>query len=285
MNYRMADKGIQVAIGLKRPQLSSQATQTPSTKTKENGTQCGHGRGSYARKREYRQWRYDDLVRWMIDKEVLMEWLIVEGLLAKSVFCPQCNKEMKLVTCNDRWDGLKWECRIQTSGKWHKTETSIRKGSWFSQSNMALEEILKCTYWWCQDLEQSQIMHELGLVRSTGVDWDSFCREVCEMTMFDSSQKITLHRKKNISTTDLAVLAFRLKEGLDSIREDVDVCTSSKIATLTKLCFILWQPVFCTTCGKSEKSAILKSGTAWARVKLVIYKSLPNGRGTSRGCG
>ena len=25
MNYRMADKGIQVAIGLKRPQLSSQA--------------------------------------------------------------------------------------------------------------------------------------------------------------------------------------------------------------------------------------------------------------------
>ena len=119
-----------------------------------------------------------------------MEWLIVEGLLAKSVFCPQCNKEMKLVTCNDRWDGLKWECRIQTSGKWHKTETSIRKGSWFSQSNMTLEETLKCMYWWCQDLEQSQIMHELGLVHGTGVDWDRFCREVCEMTMFGSSQKI-----------------------------------------------------------------------------------------------
>ena len=62
MNYRMADKGIQVAIGLKRPQLSNQATQTPSTKTKENGTQCGHGRGSYMCKREHRQWRYDDLV-------------------------------------------------------------------------------------------------------------------------------------------------------------------------------------------------------------------------------
>ena len=33
-------------------------------------------------------------------------------------------------------------------------------------------------------------MHELGPVHGTGVDWDSFCREVCEMTMFDSSQKI-----------------------------------------------------------------------------------------------
>ena len=190
LRERMADKGIQVAIGLKRPRLSSQATQTLSTKRKENGTQCGHGRGSYARKREHRQWRYDDLVRRMIDKEVLMEWLIEEGLLAKSELCPQCNKEMKLVTCNDRSDGLKWECRIQTSGKRHKTETSIRKGSWFSQSNMTLEEILKFTYWLCQDLEQSQITHELGLVRGAGVDWDSFCREVCEITMFDSSQKL-----------------------------------------------------------------------------------------------
>ena len=127
LRERMADKGIQVAIGLKRPRLSSQATQTFSTKTKENGTQCGRGRGSYARKREHRQWRYDDLVRRMIDKEVLMEWLIEEGLLAKSKLCPQCNKEMKLATCNDRSDGLKWECRIQTSGKRQKAKTSILK--------------------------------------------------------------------------------------------------------------------------------------------------------------
>ena len=35
----MADKGIQVVVGLKRPQLTSQATQTPSTETKESGTQ------------------------------------------------------------------------------------------------------------------------------------------------------------------------------------------------------------------------------------------------------
>lgn len=186
----MADKGIQVAVGLKRPRLTSQATQTPSTETKESGTQCGHERGSYGRNREHRLWRYDDLVRRMMNKEVLMEWLMAEGLLAKSQLCPHCNKEMKLVACNDRSDGCKWECRTQTSGKRHKTETSIRKGSWFAQSNMTLEEILKFMYWWCQDLEQSQITHELGLARGTGVDWDSFCREVCEITMFDSNEKI-----------------------------------------------------------------------------------------------
>ena len=45
---------------------------------------------------------------------------------------------------------------------------------------MTLEEILKLTYWWCQDLDQAQIKHELGLAESTGVDSDSFCCEVYE---------------------------------------------------------------------------------------------------------
>ena len=31
---------------------------------------------------------------------------------------------------------------------------------------------------------------ELRLARGTGVDWDSFFREVCEITMFDNSKKI-----------------------------------------------------------------------------------------------
>ena len=186
----MTDKGIQVAVGLKRPRLCSQATQTPSTETKHSETQCGFGRGSYGRKKDSRQWTYDDLFHLMLDKQVLIEWLMSEGLIRKSQLCPQWNNEMKIVTCNDRSDGLKWECRVQSSAKRHRTELSIRTGSWFAQSNMTLEEILKFTYWWCQDLEQSQITRELRLARGTGVDWDSLCREVCEITMFDSSEKI-----------------------------------------------------------------------------------------------
>ena len=55
---------------------------------------------------------------------------------------------------------------------------------------MTLEEILKLTYWWCQDLDQAQIKHELGLAESTGVDWDSFCREVCEITLLENSVRL-----------------------------------------------------------------------------------------------
>ena len=39
-------------------------------------------------------------------------------------------------------------------------------------------------------MNQMQIKHELGLGSSTAVDWDSFCREVCEVTLFKNCDKI-----------------------------------------------------------------------------------------------
>ena len=55
---------------------------------------------------------------------------------------------------------------------------------------MTLQNNLKLTYWWCQDLDQAQIKHELGLAESTGVDWDSFCRDVCEITLLENSERL-----------------------------------------------------------------------------------------------
>ena len=75
-------------------------------------------------------------------------------------------------------------------GEKHKVEISVRKGSWFEKSNLTLEEILKLTYLWCQDLNQLQMKHELGLAESSGVDWDSFCRKVCEITIIENSEKL-----------------------------------------------------------------------------------------------
>ena len=54
----------------------------------------------YGRKKDSRQWTYDDLMHLMMDKEVLIDWLMAEGLLGKLQLCPHCNKEMKLVTYN-----------------------------------------------------------------------------------------------------------------------------------------------------------------------------------------
>ena len=112
------------------------------------------------------------------------------NIIGKERLCPMCDGEMRLARCEDRSDLFKWKCRRQEKGKRHKTAISIRKGSWFEKSKMTLEEILKLTYWWCQDLDQAQIKQELGLAKSTGVDWDSFCREVCEFTLLESRGRL-----------------------------------------------------------------------------------------------
>ena len=84
-----------------------------------------------------------------------------EGLIARERVCGHCNERMKLVECTDRSDGYKWECRRQISGKRHKVESCIRKGSWFDNSNLSLGEILKLTYWWCRDMSKNRYVTDL----------------------------------------------------------------------------------------------------------------------------
>ena len=88
---------------------------------------------------------------------------------------------MKLVETGDRFDGFKWECRKSVNGKKHRSECSIQKDSFFEKSNLSLAEVMKFIYWRSHDLNQCQIKTQLGLSSSTAVDWDMFCREVCEI--------------------------------------------------------------------------------------------------------
>ncbi len=67
---------------------------------------------------------------------------------------------------------------------------SIRKDSWFEKSNLSLKEIVKLTYWWCRGLKQDEIRHEVNISKHTAVDWDSFCRETCEVTLLEKEEKI-----------------------------------------------------------------------------------------------
>lgn len=48
---------------------------------------------------------------------MLVHWLMDEGLMVKERLCPMCAGEMSLTRCEDRSDGLKWECRKQVNGK------------------------------------------------------------------------------------------------------------------------------------------------------------------------
>ena len=137
--------------------------------------------GSYGRRNNETGFlTYDELLRnHLWTKDYTMEWLKKEKLLAKNRICDiRGRSEVKLRECSDRSDGYVWGCRRQIGRKRHRTEKSIREGSWFEQSNLSIEEIIKFTYWWSQGLEQWQIKRQLGLGSHTAVDWDMFCREL-----------------------------------------------------------------------------------------------------------
>lgn len=84
----MVDKTVQVAIGSKRPRQTSpaNATTVPKIQKEERAIQCGMSQtGSYGRKYQHKKWRYDDIVRLMEEKEMFIQWLMDERLIAKDV--------------------------------------------------------------------------------------------------------------------------------------------------------------------------------------------------------
>ena len=109
--WRIKEYKSQEDRNVKKPSPGGQ-TATLETPKEERTTQCGMPfTGSYGPTREHKKWRYDDLVMRMQDKEILIHWLMNEGL--KERCCSMCAGEMSLMRCEDRSDGLKWECRKQ----------------------------------------------------------------------------------------------------------------------------------------------------------------------------
>ncbi|XP_044185087.1 uncharacterized protein LOC114960844 [Acropora millepora] len=177
---------------VKRRAVSGVQAGCSTADLKDQGIQCSYAKGSYKRDDKEKNFTsYDDLLlRYLWDRDYTLSWLKAEGLIASSRTCGTCGSDMKWEACGDRSDGYVWQCRKQINGKRHWCERSIREGSWFENANMTLEEVMKFTYWWCQDLDQWQIKKQLGIGSHAAVDWDMFCREVCEVTLFEKREKI-----------------------------------------------------------------------------------------------
>ena len=97
---------------------------------------------------------------------------------------------MKLVQASSLWssDLFMWRCQRKLS-KPHDRKLSIRHGTWFSNSNMTLEEIIEYSYLWSAfGLTEKQISTQLELSDNTNVDWSAFCREVCSETMIRENE-------------------------------------------------------------------------------------------------
>lgn len=121
--------------------------------------------------------------------ENLISWLFQLGLLLSlgGCACKSCQEGRFGLRKDESFsrDGYCWRCSNKRCNK----KVSIRKGSWFSKSNLTLEQIVFLTYFWVRKADQEFVEHELQISSPTIVDWYNFSREVCiEILEKDSKQ-------------------------------------------------------------------------------------------------
>ena len=103
----------------------------------------------------------------------IVQFLQDRGMLARVYICPKCEKEMVLRTDESISDKYRWRCTKCNIMR------SIRRGSWFYNSNLPLFNILILTYFWAKRFGEIHAEEEIPCSKHTVGDWYNFCREVC----------------------------------------------------------------------------------------------------------
>ncbi|GFU05065.1 mitotic-spindle organizing protein 2A [Trichonephila clavipes] len=81
-------------------------------------------------------------------KKETLEWCMKANLIASRYECPRCKKEMRLQERKGTVDGYEWRCRSQSKDNPHDVVRIVRKGTWFSESKLAITIILRLTRYW-----------------------------------------------------------------------------------------------------------------------------------------
>lgn len=109
------------------------------------------------------------------DKENSISFLQRIGLLPSNKLCPLCTNEMTLVTSNRTSDGVKFRCKRPC-----RKEISIRKNTFFCNSNLPLKTIFKLIYYWAyEESSFKKIKRELLMQSEAITFWKNNLREVC----------------------------------------------------------------------------------------------------------
>lgn len=121
-----------------------------------------------------------DLAKICESTESIIAWLINLNLLLnlKDCICKFCEIGRFGFRKDSSFsrDNYVWRC---SNKKCHK-KVSVRKGSWFENHNLTLEQILHIIYFWVYRCNQEFVCHELGVCERTIVDWYNYAREVCD---------------------------------------------------------------------------------------------------------
>ena len=106
----------------------------------------------------------------------IIEFLQNLNLLPRSRLC-ECGSMAKLSLRKSAADGYSFRCCIRSCRK----EFSLRKGTFFYQSQLSLYQVLKLMHLWSDSkTDQIYLMKECSIgSTATVVDWKNFIRDIC----------------------------------------------------------------------------------------------------------
>ena len=111
--------------------------------------------------------------------ESVIDWLFGLGLLLNlsSCICNFCKAGHFGLRKDSSYsrDNYIWRCSNKKCNK----KISLRRGSWFENHNLTLEQIIYITYFWVYKCNQEFVIHELEICQRTIVDWYNYAREIC----------------------------------------------------------------------------------------------------------
>lgn len=120
----------------------------------------------------------------------VLKWFQELGLIAKSFQCAGSNCDVPMVLgVSNCVDGYQWICA--NPNKKHAFKRSVRKGTWFEGSKLALEEVILLIYFWVHEFLLSQVRIELNITHSESVvAYFNYCREIAVDVMVKNSEKV-----------------------------------------------------------------------------------------------
>ena len=104
-----------------------------------------------------------------------INWLQANGLLARGMIC-KCGAIMRSGAFAGVSEGKGWRCPDKPCKKF----ASLRVGSFFEGSKIALTELVEFLYFGAEELQSTHFLRKnLGWSAHTITDWKNFMRDLC----------------------------------------------------------------------------------------------------------
>ncbi|KAL7638143.1 UNVERIFIED_CONTAM: hypothetical protein RMT77_011768 [Armadillidium vulgare] len=125
-----------------------------------------------------------DIFSLISNEHELLGFLQYTGLLMSEKKCTKCKRQCFLYKSRGDY------CFRCNNRKCKKVFSAKEKNSFLSGSRLSVKVVLQIIYFFLLDINATQIKKLLGLSWQTVTDWLNFCREVCEISIMASTNKI-----------------------------------------------------------------------------------------------